>query len=101
MANIYTVEKEINGKKYIGQYNGRRAQLRALDNSYVDDTDHISFEKMVDYILTHVIVEPKGLDMDDLSDDEFNEVVAFGRQVMNGELEPKSGKEPAKTKSTR
>ena len=35
MANkkFYTVEKEINGKKYVAQFNGISAAIEAVDNS--------------------------------------------------------------------
>lgn len=100
MAKFYQVEKEINGTKYVGQFNGIGAALEAVDNSYIDDSGNTSVMKMAKYILENVIVEPKGLTPDDFeSMSEFNEVIAFGRNVMQGNLRPKEDKEPAKGKS--
>ena len=42
-------------------------------------------------IVKNVIVEPKGLDVDDFdSMEEFNEVVTFGREVMQGKFRDKA-----------
>lgn len=80
----YTVEKEINGVKYIAQFNGISAAVDALDD-WRKDNENISISKMSKYILDNVIVEPKGLTMDDFdSMDELNEVVGFGREVLQG-----------------
>ena len=80
----YTVKKDINGKEYIAQFNGISEAVKALDE-WRKDNENISISKMSEYILEHVIVEPKGLTMDDFdSMDELNEVVAFGREVLQG-----------------
>ena len=51
MANkFYTVEKEINGKKYVAQFNGISAALKAVDSSYIDGTNNTSVEKMANYL---------------------------------------------------
>lgn len=90
MANnkFYTREKEINGKKYVAQFNGLSAALGAVDSSYVSDSSsNMSIVKMNEYILKNVIVEPKGLQIDDFDDfDELNEVIKFGQQVMQGKF---------------
>lgn len=80
----YTVEKEINGVKYTAQFNGISAAVKALDE-WRKENENISISAMSEYILAHVIVEPKGLTMDDFdSMEELNEVVGFGREVLQG-----------------
>lgn len=91
MANkkFYTVEKEINGVKYTAQFNGISAALEAADTFYIGDSSNISNIKLANYILKNVIVEPKGLTPDDFrSVDELGEVVAWGREVMQGDFRP-------------
>ena len=90
---FYTATKEINGKKYTAQFNGLSCALRAVDSTYIEGTDNTSVEKMADYIFQNVIVEPKGLTIDDFeSMEEFNEVVSFGRDVMQGKFRPEEDK---------
>lgn len=85
MANFYTATKEINGTKYVAQFNGISAALKAVDNSYIEGTSNTSLEKLSKYLFENVIVEPKGLTPDDFTNlDEFNEVVSFAREVMQG-----------------
>lgn len=82
---FYTVEKEINGTKYVAQFNGISAAIEAVDNSYVDGSTNVSMSKLSKYILGNVIVEPKNLTADDFETlDEFSEVISFGREVMQG-----------------
>ena len=92
MADVkfYTREKEIGGKKYIAQFNGLSAALTAVDECYIDGESNISIMKLSKYIFEHVIVEPKGLTPDDFDSlEEFNEVVKFGREVMQGKFRDK------------
>ena len=90
---FYTATKEINGKKYTAQFNGLSCALRAVDSTYIAGTNNTSVEKMADYIFQNVIVEPKGLTIDDFeSMEEFNEVVSFGRDVMQGKFRPEEDK---------
>lgn len=90
MANFYKVDKEIGGVKYVCQFNGISEALRAIDNSYIDGTNTTSLEKLSQYLLAHVVVEPKGLTPDDFeSMEDFNEVIAFARQVMQGDFRDK------------
>ena len=90
---FYTATKEINGKKYTAQFNGLSCALRAVDSTYIEGTNNTSVEKMSDYIFQNVIVEPKGLTIDDFeSMEEFNEVVSFGRDVMQGKFRPEEDK---------
>lgn len=89
MANFYTVDKEINGVKYVCQFNGISAALRALDGSYIEGSSNISIEKLSNYLFEHVVIEPKGLTADDFdSIDDFNAVTAFAREVMQGNIKP-------------
>lgn len=98
--NPYNVTKEINGKKYVAQFNGISAALNAVDSSYIDGTNTTSVSKLADYLFKHVIVEPKGLTPDDFDNmDEFNEVVAFAREVMQGNFRDKKEQKPTRTKS--
>ena len=93
MANnkkFYTVEKEINGVKYVAQFNGISAAIEAVDNCYIDGSTNTSMSKLSKYILDNVIVEPKGLTADDFDSlDEFTEVISWGREVMQGEFRDK------------
>ena len=90
---FYTATKEINGKKYTAQFNGLSCALRAVDSTYIEGTNNTSVEKMADYIFQNVIVEPKGLTIDDFeSMEDFNEVVSFGRDVMQGKFRPEEDK---------
>lgn len=82
MAKFYTVEKEINGKKYTAQFNGISAALNAVDNCYVGDTDNISIEKTAKYLLQNVIIEPK-LKIEDFGADKIGEIV---EKEINGKL---------------
>lgn len=87
MANFYTVKKTINGVEYTAQFNGLSAALKAVDNSYIDGTNNTSLEKLSKYLFDNVIVEPKGLTVDDFeSMEDFNEVVTFARSVMQGDF---------------
>ena len=97
-SKFYTREKEINGKKYVAQFNGLSCALRAVDQSYIsDNSSNTSVEKMAEYIFKNVIVEPQGLTIDDFeSMEEFNEVVTFGREVMQGKFREETNEKPAK-----
>lgn len=99
-AKFYQVEKVINGKKYVAQFNGVAAALEATDNSYIDGSSNISMTKLSAYVLDNVIVEPKGLTADDFdSTEELADVVAWGRQVMNGDFRNKKDDKSAKKES--
>lgn len=83
-------KKEINGKEYTAVYNGMAQALRAIDNSYTEDGENVSIEKLSDYILENVVVKPANLTVDDFdSMKELNDVVAFARDVMQGGKEIK------------
>ena len=103
MANkFYTVEKEINGKTYKAQFAGISTALRAVDSSYIEGTNNTSTEKLAEYLFKYILVEPKGLTIDDFDTmSEFNEVVAFLREVMSGDFRRETDKGTAKEKSTK
>jgi len=89
MANnkFYSVTKEINGKKYVAQFNGLSCALKAVDQSYIEGSNNTSVEKLAKYLFENVIVEPKGLTIDDFeSMEEFNAVTTFAREVMQGKF---------------
>ncbi len=99
MANdkFYTVSKEYKGVKYTAQFNGIAAAVDAIDDCYIDGTNNISTGKLARYILEKVIVEPKNLTMDDFDNiKDFNEVVNWGRDVMQGLFQEKKDKDTAK-----
>ena len=93
MANtkFYQRKKVINGKEYIAQFNGLSAALRAVDECYIDGGNNISAYKLAKYLFENVIVEPRGLTADDFDDiEEYNEVVKFARDVMQGKFRDKN-----------
>ena len=90
MAKFYTVKKTINGTEYTAQFSGISTALKAVDESYIDGSSNNSTIKLAEYLFENVIVEPKGLEIDDFeSMEEFNEVVAFANKVMKGEFREK------------
>lgn len=96
----YVIEKKINGKPYKAQFNGMSAALRAIDSSYIDGTSTTSIEKLSEYLLKNVIVDPPSLTVDDFeSMEEFNEVIAFAREVMQGDFRDKKDKKATKATS--
>lgn len=97
MAKVqpYKVSKEINGVTYIAQFTGSGAGLRAKDASN-DDNGNLQTEKLAQYLLDHVIVEPTGLDVDDFESlDELNDVTNFASEVMSGKLKPEKEEKKA------
>ena len=99
-AKIYEVTKEINGKKYTAQFSGISTALKAVDSSYIEGTQNTSVEKMAEFLFGKVIVEPQGLTPDTFDDmDEFNEVITFAREVMQGKFRPSADKATADEKS--
>jgi hypothetical protein len=80
-----TKTKEINGVEYTVRFNGILAALKAIDNTYVDGGTNTSTEKLTRYLLDEVIVMPEYLSFDDFASmDDFNEVIAFAREAMQG-----------------
>lgn len=96
---FYTRTKKINGKEYTAQFNGLSAALDAIDDSYIDGGSNISSGKLTKYVLENVIVQPSGLTADDFdSMTELNEVVKFGRDVMQGKLKDRPNENESSTK---
>lgn len=86
-SKIYTATKEINGTTYRAQFNSVREAVRATQQ-YKDEMS------LDEYLLSNVIVEPPGLQMDDFEDlFEFRQVINFAANVMSGRFrgEEKSG----------
>ena len=45
-SKFYTVEKEINGTKYVAQFSGLSVAVRGVDSSYIDGTTTTRTEKL-------------------------------------------------------
>lgn len=89
--NFYTVKKVIRGKEYVAQFSGVSTAVKAIDSSYIEGTNNTSTEKLGKFILDNIIVEPKGLKIDDFDSlEEFNEVTRWGRDVMYGNFRNKN-----------
>lgn len=96
----YTVTKEIEGKEYVFQFNGLSAALRAIDESYIPGTTNTSVAKLATYLFDNVVVQPKGLTIDDFdSMEEMNAVISVAREVMTGDFRGQEDKGGAKEKS--
>lgn len=97
MANkFYTVKKKIGKTTYTAQFNGLAAALKAVDDTYIEGSANTSTLKFAEYLFENVIVEPKGLTVDDFeSMEEFNEVTTWARKVMQGEFRDKKNKDGA------
>lgn len=77
--------REINGKVYKAAFKGMAYSLKAIDESYVDGTNNTSMKKLSNLLLSEIITEPANLTPDSFdSIDEFNEVITFAREVMQG-----------------
>lgn len=91
MANIYEVTKKIGGKNYTAQFTGLSTALEAVDGCYIEGSNNISSTKMANYLFKNVIVEPQGLTIDSFDNmDDFNDVVTFAREVMQGKFRDKA-----------
>ena len=78
-------KKKIGGKQYVAKFAGIIPAMRAIDNSYIDGTSNISLEKLSQHIFDKIVVKPEKLTADDFeSMTDFNEVVSFAREVMQG-----------------
>lgn len=98
--NFYNVTKKINGVEYVAQFSGISTALKAVDASYIDGTNNTSMEKLAEYLFENVIVEPKNLTADDFESlEDFNEVIAFARKVMQGEFRNKKNESADKAAS--
>lgn len=98
-TKFYTVEKEFNGKKYVAQFSGVSAAVRAIDSSYIEGTSTTSTEKLGQYILDNIIVDPKGLTADDFETmEEYNAVTTWGHDVMYGKFRDRADAGAGKAK---
>lgn len=79
------IEKEINGKKYVAEFKGMPFAVKTIDKSYVDDTSNTSAKKISEILLQEIIIEPEKLKIDDFETmEEFNDVMEFAKEVMQG-----------------
>ena len=93
-SKIYTATKEINGTTYRAQFNGVREAVRATQEYKKDE---MGFDE---YLLSNVIVEPPGLQMDDFEDlFEFKQVIDFAASVMSGRFRGEEKSEADKRSS--
>lgn len=80
-----TKTKEIGGVEYTVRFNGILPALKAIDSCYIDGTSNTSTEKLTRYLFDNVVMMPEYLSFDDFdSMADFNEVVAFARDAMQG-----------------
>ena len=99
MEKFKTVKKIIDGVEYTAQFNGLSAALEAVDNSYIDGSSNTSSLKMAKYILENVIVAPR-VDIDSFENAEkLNNVLDFGREVMQGNFREPEEQSGAKEKA--
>lgn len=90
----YTASKEVNGVTYRAQFNGVREAVRAT-NQYKNN--ELAFDE---YLLSNVIVEPPGLQLDDFEDvDEYRQVIRFAASVLAGRFRPGADDTAEKRKS--
>lgn len=80
------VTKEFHGKKYTAQYTGPRTWFQMKDCAVRPDGT-FSDEKLDDFILKNVIVDPHDLTIDDFDfPTDVDEVTAWGAAVARGEM---------------
>lgn len=80
-----TRTKTIGGKEYTAKFNGMLAAVRAVDGSYIENSSNTSSEKFTKYILENVIVSPEKVTINDFASmNDLNDVLAFGREAMQG-----------------
>lgn len=97
---FYTRKKTINGVEYTAQFSGISTALRAVDGSYIEGTNVNSSEKLGQYILDNIIVEPKGLTADDFETlEDYNAVTTWARDVMYGKFRDEPDAVSAKKES--
>lgn len=102
MSKFYTVKKKIGEVEYTAQFNGISAALEAVDGSYIEGTSNTSILKLSKYLFQNVIVEPTNLSIDDFDNmEEFNAVVTFAREVMQGDFRDKKDESAATAKGTK
>lgn len=80
-----TKTKEIAGVEYTVRFNGILEALKAIDESYIDGTSNTSTEQLTRYLLDNVVVHPDYVSFDDFSSmRDFNELISFAREAMQG-----------------
>lgn len=80
-----TVTKKIGDTDYTAKFDGLLTAIRAVDENYNDENGNTSTEKFAEYLFKHIIVKPEKLEIDDFETaEDFKNVVAFGREVMQG-----------------
>ena len=80
-----TKTKKIGDIEYTARFDGILTALRAIDGSYIEGTGNTSTEKLSKYLFENVIVTPENLSIDDFDNmDDFNEVISFAREAMQG-----------------
>lgn len=91
MENQHKIfKKKIGEVEYTAQFYGLREAMKAhkacRDDKYPSMQDS---EKLADYVLANVIVDPPGLTIESFDDfDILNGVVAFGTKVLNNKFRP-------------
>lgn len=73
MVNFRTATETINGVEYKAQFSGMSAALKAADSSYINGSSITSLEKFSEYILKHIIVEPR-ITIDSFGADKVGEI---------------------------
>lgn len=83
-------KKTIAGTEYTAQFYGLRTAMKAHKACRDDINPRLQdSEKLADYVLTNVIVDPPGLSIESFDDfDILNEVVSFGTSVLNNKFRP-------------
>ena len=93
-SKFYTAKKTIGGVEYTAQFNGISQMLKASDETQmvVDGVATTSSEKMANYVLENVLVEPKVTidDFETLAD--FRALTDWLQDVMAGKFRPTENK---------
>lgn len=84
---FYQKKKVINGVEYTAQFNGLSTALTCFDVCQDESSSKLNLTKLSKYLFENVLVEPKGLSIDDFDDiDTYNEVIKFASDVMQGKF---------------
>lgn len=87
MKKFETCTITINGNSYTAQFNGTREYPKGLDAMNDRATGLRSNEKMVDYLLNNVLVEPSDFDVESVTPDELDELCGFLFDIFRGRNE--------------
>jgi hypothetical protein len=81
------ISREINGVKYTARYLGIKYAFRVQEECSIEGTEQLNIELLAQRLFDEVIVEPKGLKIEDF--DEYNQplnallaVIDFAKDVM-------------------